>query len=364
MTFENRNYLLDNTKISLIFLMIYGHMIQSFIPVSTAYKSVFLFIYSFHMPLLAFISGIVSKSTLSNSDVGKLISKLGVPLVAFQIVYEIPLILFSGVITACTFNLQPNALQWYLLSLLSWRLMLPLFNHLRYPILFSFLIALFSGVSSNTGEYLGISRTLHFFPIFLLGHYIGIEHLSRLTFKGSKLAYASVLIIAAGIFYFYPQIDQRWMFGSFAYVNLGHHEWYAFVNRIYVYCSAIIIGGAFLGLIPSAKNRISYLGAHVLYVYLWSGLYVVALGALNVQKFVFTKLSTSLSLAVFFCISLVVFYLLSAKEVITFTDKWVFRPFEYLLIPKKSRIYTVRPQQSVEILEQPGILAINDHPRV
>ena len=337
--FKDRAFLLDNTKIALIFLMIYGHMIQSFITVNMTYKSVFLMIYSFHMPLLSFISGVVSKAAITNNNIKRFISKLAVPLIAFQVVYELPMIIFNSQITDCTFNLQPNALQWYLLSLLSWRLMLPLFDNLHYPIIFSFFVALFSGVCPLTGEYLGISRTLYLFPYFLMGHYLGMDKIRRLKFKGSSFLYAGILVVAAGIFVHWPEIKHGWMYGSYAYAVLGHKEWYAAGYRVIVYCSSIIIGTAFLGLVPSAKTRLTYLGEHSLYIYLWSGMYVVALGSLKVQSYVF-KFNVALSLSAFFLISMAIVYLLSAKEVITFTDNYVFRPVECLLMPKNSRLYT------------------------
>ena len=55
---KERIVLWDNIKFILITLVVIGHLADEFTINSNAYKSIFLFIYSFHMPAFIFISGL------------------------------------------------------------------------------------------------------------------------------------------------------------------------------------------------------------------------------------------------------------------------------------------------------------------
>ena len=55
---KNRIFLWDNLKFFLICCVVVGHFADQYTDVSNAYGSIFLFIYSFHMPLFIFISGL------------------------------------------------------------------------------------------------------------------------------------------------------------------------------------------------------------------------------------------------------------------------------------------------------------------
>jgi len=52
---ENRIALWDNLKFLLVTCMVIGHFADQFTDVSIIYDSIFLFIYSFHIPLFIFI---------------------------------------------------------------------------------------------------------------------------------------------------------------------------------------------------------------------------------------------------------------------------------------------------------------------
>ena len=62
MSAQKRNIWLDNVKGFLIVCVVAGHFLESGIDYhSSMCKSLFLFIYSFHMPLFVFVSGYFSK---------------------------------------------------------------------------------------------------------------------------------------------------------------------------------------------------------------------------------------------------------------------------------------------------------------
>ena len=59
---KNRNYLLDNLKVVLIFFVVFGHVIEYYIKDNSVLRTIYIFIYIFHMPLFVFVSGYLSKN--------------------------------------------------------------------------------------------------------------------------------------------------------------------------------------------------------------------------------------------------------------------------------------------------------------
>ena len=55
----------DILKLILIFLVVLGHGVDYFTRSSEFMKGLFLFIYSFHIPVFIFVSGVFSKNTVN-----------------------------------------------------------------------------------------------------------------------------------------------------------------------------------------------------------------------------------------------------------------------------------------------------------
>lgn len=62
-----RIYKWDNLKCFLIVMVVIGHFVNQYAPISNTMKSLSLFIYSFHMPLFIFLSDYYKKD--GHSDV-------------------------------------------------------------------------------------------------------------------------------------------------------------------------------------------------------------------------------------------------------------------------------------------------------
>ena len=56
-----RDSFFDNAKFILIFFVVLGHLIEPYAPTVPFYKTLFVFIYFFHMPAFVLISGYFSK---------------------------------------------------------------------------------------------------------------------------------------------------------------------------------------------------------------------------------------------------------------------------------------------------------------
>ena len=76
---------------------------------------------------------------------------------------------------------QPYWVMWYLLSLATWRVLLPAVMGMRRPIAITSAVALLVGLLPDIGYGFSLSRTFVFLPFFVAGHVLGsrVAGLSR-----------------------------------------------------------------------------------------------------------------------------------------------------------------------------------------
>lgn len=55
MPITNKRHFIDNIKVVLIFLVVFGHLIERYIDTSDTLMAIYMFIYIFHMPSYAFV---------------------------------------------------------------------------------------------------------------------------------------------------------------------------------------------------------------------------------------------------------------------------------------------------------------------
>lgn len=117
---NRRNYQMDNLKCLLIFSVVFGHMLELFMGKNSPERVIYLVIYSFHMPLFAFVSGVFARYNPS-----KIKNNMIYPYLIFQTLY----LLFSNQILDKDADMQyttPYWLLWYLFAIIVWNLVLPL----------------------------------------------------------------------------------------------------------------------------------------------------------------------------------------------------------------------------------------------
>ena len=166
----------DNVRFILVLLVVMGHFADNFDDELNVYKSLFLFIYSFHMPLFFFISGnlhserkIVEKC-LFYFSVGFLLKI--VLSISYQIIGDLPQFsLLSDIFT-----------PWYMFAMVAFVLITYVLKDQNkiYILVISILIACFTGLDSTVGDTLYLSRIVVFFPFYWVGTMIKTETLLRL----------------------------------------------------------------------------------------------------------------------------------------------------------------------------------------
>lgn len=208
---EKRDYYFDNAKFILIFLVVFGHLIQSYINSDQIIFTLYKLIYTFHMPAFILISGYFAKGYYEKGYIRKITLKLILPYIFFQIIYSIfYYYLFSKSVIEINF-LNPHWSLWFLISLFCWNIMLIGFNKLKakHAISLAIVIGLSVGYFDVISNYLSLSRTFVFFPFFLVGYYLNKVHFKQITSNKTKLLAAITFLIVALIIYNFPNLDEK-----------------------------------------------------------------------------------------------------------------------------------------------------------
>ena len=266
-----RNAFFDNAKLVLIFLVVFGHMIQPFIDGSSGMKTLYMWIYTFHMPAFIFLAGFYAKGSGNKAYIVNLAKKLLVPYLIFQLLYTV-FYFYIGKNGWQNGVFYPQWSLWFLCSLFSWHILLSFFK--KVPALFSVslavLIGLLVGYFGEIGHTFSLSRTFVFFPFFLLGYWVTEDQVMWLKRKSVKIASLIVLAVVGAAIYFAPEFNSGWLLASKSYGDLGMPA-LGGLARLLVYVTSAIMAMSILAWIPQRNSRLTHFGTRTLYVYLLHG---------------------------------------------------------------------------------------------
>ncbi|ELK48981.1 acyltransferase family protein [Halobacillus sp. ACCC02827] len=269
-----RDAFFDNAKLVLIFLVVFGHLIQPFTGDSRPMYTLYTWIYTFHMPAFIFLAGFFAKGSGEKDYIMNLAKKLILPYLIFQLVYT-GYYFFIGKESELTGIFYPHWSLWFLFSLFCWHILLYWFK--KVPPILGVAIAVQIGVVvgyfTDIGHHFSLSRTFVFFPFFLAGYWLTKDHVkqwrTRRVREISLVIMASVAVLIA----MFPEISSGWLLGSKSYEVLGSPEMGGIV-RLGIYVLAGIMMVSVLSWIPGKEFRLTYLGGKTLYVYLLHGFFI------------------------------------------------------------------------------------------
>ncbi|WP_344833359.1 acyltransferase family protein [Nonomuraea dietziae] len=271
---RKREPYLDNVKFLLIALVVVGHSLVPTLNADSS-KSLYIFIYTFHMPLFVIVSGYLSRNFWnSNAKTNKLVDTFVVPYVIVEVGYAA--LRFSlGQKWSLTI-IDPAWLNWYLLALLFWRLSTPVWKRMKHPVPVAIAIYLFAGFSQISGDF-SMDRFFGLLPFFVIGLVMQPEHFEMLNRMWVKILSAVTLLGAAGVavflghskyslkpFYFkhsFQDMDLSW------YMGLG--------LKMGLLIASLAMCFAFLALVPRGETWYTDLGTRTLYAYLLHGIPVL-----------------------------------------------------------------------------------------
>ena len=253
-TATGRETLMDNLKLILTFLVILGHVIEYFGRAGIL-NALYAVIYAFHMPLFVFVSGYFSKDT-ERAYRGAFKSCL-LPYLLFNSLYSI---LTYGKLLINVF--LPAHIFWYFLSLFFWRISAGLTSKLRFAVPISIAVSLYAGCFETVGMFLSVSRTLAFFPFFIMGTRCSEASLDSLR----RVPKAVALCLLAALAYFVVRVSGMTIYShnifymSEHYGALGFDRATGAAVRLGVILTAVCISACVLVLCPSKRGVLGSLG--------------------------------------------------------------------------------------------------------
>ncbi|MBE6819012.1 MAG: hypothetical protein E7517_07665 [Ruminococcaceae bacterium] len=293
---RERIALWDNAKAVLMLLVVSGHFLE---PLTAEgypliYRSIFLFLYTFHMPAFIFISGMFSKHTLGKGEfpIGKLL-----PFVVLSFLLKAFYLCKDAVrnkdFTANSI-FQLSNIAWFLFAVFIFYCMMYLLKPLKgqYVLLFAILFAAIAGYNGRLGDFFAVGRIVVFFPFFALGYYTDRERLQVfLAKKEVKIAAAAVLLLfaAAVVVFVKPLYALRPLLtGRNPFQQLGQTLYYwGGLLRLLCYGVSTAVMLAVLALIPRRRFRFfAFIGQNTLSIYFWHLPIVEAVYLLSIPAWV------------------------------------------------------------------------------
>jgi fucose 4-O-acetylase-like acetyltransferase len=255
-----------------------GRGIQRLIYESNNALALYLFIFAFHVPAFAIISGYFSTpGPPSAKQMRRVLTDILLPYFIMQAIWDLVKFLVEG-----QTNLNPSKPSWtlwFLLALGIFRLILPYLALLHWPLLWAVIGSVGVGYFSNIDNTFVLSRAIGILPFFVLGWKLRewgtlgrwrTAKYSVWVFRALALAvFAGWSAVILSNIALWRSIDLRfWFFYDEAFEGLGESQWWACGVRLGLIALAVILSAAFFVLVPRRHTWITDAGQATMSVYL------------------------------------------------------------------------------------------------
>ena len=280
----------DNTKLTLMACVVVGHLLKTGGALHRHYaRALFVLIYSFHMPLFVFVSGLfLNRRTMERERVlHHAVEFFGWGMVAKLLRAGSSWIWGKGF----DFSLvEESGLPWFMFALSAFYVAAWLLRRVDATVVMgvSVVLSLVAGYVGAIGDAFCLSRILVFFPFFWLGHMLRPSDVRRsFALTPVRCVCAVVLVGCLALccwktrsFY----VLRRLFFGRFCYADT-HIENCTALHRLGTYAISALVGTAVLGLVPHGRIPfVTEAGRRTLQVYLLHLEIVDALRRLHVCR--------------------------------------------------------------------------------
>lgn len=268
----------DNARFICVTLVVIGHGIQRLTADSNNALILYLFVYAFHMPAFAIISGYFSKSGApTHRQLKRVLTDILLPYFVMETIWTLVQFLVEG---KQEFNpTTPSWTLWFLLALGIFRLILPYLALIKWPLIWAVVFSIGVGYLGNIDSTLSLSRAIGILPFFVLGWKVkewGLVEkwrlVERTTWRIRSLAIAVLvgwLTVVALFIQTWREVDLRfWFFYDESYAGLGEDQWWAGFVRLGLIGLATVLSFAFLVLMPRSTTWFTSFGQSTMYVYL------------------------------------------------------------------------------------------------
>ena len=269
---EKRTPLWDNLKFILIVLVVLGHFIN--IRDSVTYHSIFIFIYSFHMPLFLFLAGLFHKN--------RGVWKKAAAFLAIYVLYELAIFGTKkafGVKRAKLDLFSESAAPWFMLALCVYVILgyflydLMKKKTVKWIILSVFVVlSCIAGYIEEIGSFLSLSKIINFFPFFLLGMIMDREKLEKMA-ADKKIKPWGAVVLLLWIFLAFAIMEKVYLFRPFFVAKESYPEYsggFGALWKISAYAISCITGWALIMITPAKEiHPITLWGSRTIQVYFW-----------------------------------------------------------------------------------------------
>jgi fucose 4-O-acetylase-like acetyltransferase len=274
----DRDAWFDNIKGILIFLVVFGHIIQKYIHTRNSYiYMIFVIIYCFHMPLFIFLSGYFSKDAKKAQD--RAFERFLLPYIVWEFVW-FAINKLSGWNSDFSFAV-PWFAFWYFLTLFTLSLFLPILARIRFVVPLLFVLALVSGLYVDYGGPFSLGRTICFSGFFMLGYYCDRTVLEKIRKHRIPVLIMAALVVAALIYlclstYARSRLGKiersLWLAEAYRSTPIAPAE--GSIIRSIIMVSAFFLGGFIIAFTPRKKTYLSVIGKNSLTVFVIHGFIV------------------------------------------------------------------------------------------
>ncbi|PXX05733.1 fucose 4-O-acetylase-like acetyltransferase [Mycolicibacterium moriokaense] len=272
-TLKARVDFLDIAKGVMIIVVVFAHLVEHFGTYDPLFKAVYAAVSLTGLPVFVIASGMLAKPVLGETDYRKMFAKLLLPLICLQPFYLALYARAGG--DAVRHILDPQWLLWFLLSLLLWRMMLPLFLQIPMALLVAVGITLAAGYATDIGADLSLSRTLYFFPFFLAG-YLWRERLLRLVARARLfwgLAFVGLLVGMA--LWFLHGLDTAVVYHDRSYDQASVWSDYPALGRLVLLLISTVGCLCWMAILPRSSNWLVRMGQRSLTILALHGFVVL-----------------------------------------------------------------------------------------
>ncbi|MCD7817678.1 MAG: acyltransferase family protein, partial [Lachnospiraceae bacterium] len=196
----------DNIKFVLMCFVVLGHFINYTDFQSNLLRWLWVSIYSFHMPAFLFLSGLLSKRTITEQRLEKVFAYLYLYF-TMEIFQFIVFSIVNGTPSSFVFFSDAGA-PWYALVLFWCYVATGCLKSLKsnYVFIFAVVLGILAGYS-NLGDFLSGMRFFTLFPFFLAGYYIPTEKLLTVV-ENRCVKVCSIVFLLVVFFLCYMYRDQ------------------------------------------------------------------------------------------------------------------------------------------------------------
>lgn len=262
----------DILKFILIFFVVMGHLIDNIYVKTDWMKSMFLFIYTFHMPVFIFVSGLFSKKTVNQKRYDKIIGYLFMYFIS-KIVIFIARLISYGELSFSAFT--EGGLPWYMFAMFVFSLVTIAVRNIdpKYIFVFFIVLSCVVGYDSKLGDMLSLPRLFVFYPFYFAGYCLEPNKVVRFLNKRYLRIISAVVLIILAVVVFVWVDSCYWLrpliTGRHPYSRLGNNADFGALYRLAYYIIAFVVGAAVICLTPNklGNGTVARLGSRSLQVY-------------------------------------------------------------------------------------------------